>query len=1834
MKAPVVDLSSIRLETVLEDGEFVLYRSRGAAHTTGAGSALVVMPRSEHPRLQTVRMLEHEHSLRDELNPAWAVRSRAQATHDGRAALVFDDPGGEPLVQRAGTPMAVGDVLLVGAGLAAALRQLHGHGLIHKDIKPANVITDWSTGHVWLRGFGIASRFPRERRLPEPPEFISGTLAYMAPEQTGWMNRSIDARSDLYALGVVLYELLTGSLPFTASDPMEWVHGHIARRPVPPAERLHGIPAVISAIAMKLLAKTAEERYQTAAGVESDLRQCLGEWEGRRRIGDFTLGEHDTPDRLLIPEKLYGRAREVDTLLGSFDRIVESGVPELVLVAGFSGIGKSAVVNELHRVLVPPRGHFASGKFDQYKRDIPYATLAVALQNITGRLLGKSDADLAPWRDAFCEALGPNGRLMVDLVPELQHIIGDQPPVPELPPQDAQRRFQLVLRRFIGVFAQPEHPLALFLDDLQWLDAATLDLLEDLLTRSDLQHLMLIGAYRDNEVGAAHPLRRKLETIKAAGGKVAEITLGPLTRAHVGQLIADALRCEPARSAPLAALVHEKTGGNPFFAIQFISSLAEEGMLTFDHDAASWFWDLARIHAKSYTDNVVDLMVGKLSRLSVGTQMALQQLACLGNGAEIAMLSIVCGTSEEQLQQVLWEASRGELIECPADAYRFTHDRVQEAAYSLIPEGLRGEAHVRIGRLLAAHIPLEKREEAIFEIVNQYNRGAALIVSTDEREHVSRLNLLAGKRAKSATAFVSALSYLGAAAALLGEDWWEWRPDLMFDLEWHRAECEFLTGSLGAAEERLNRLSERAATTVDRAAVTCLRVELYAALGQGDRAVDVCLTYLRDLGIGWSPHPTEDEARREYERIQSLLGSRAIENLIDLPLMTDPVRRATLDVLTKFLPAAFFTDAQLFSLAVCRMVNISLEYGHTDASCIGYVHLGIIAGPRFGNYESGYRFGRLGFDLVEQRGLERFRARTCFGFGLVVVWKEHVRAGRAFLRLAFDAANATGDLTYAAYCCVTVMTNLLAAGDPLVDAEREAVDGLAFAQKAQFGLVIDLNTAQLALIRTLRGATPTFGRFDDGQVDEVQFEHHLAGNPGLALAECWYWIRKLQARYLAGDYAAAMNASAKAQPLLWTSSGFIEEAEYQFYSALCRAACVDGASAGERNYHLESLAAHHRQLAVWAENCPENFENRVALVGAEMARLDGRLLDAQDLYEQAIRSARAQEFIHNEALASELAARFYQARGFQKIAHAYLRDARDCYLRWGADGKVRQLDELYPSLRTREPARGPTGTITAPVERLELATVLNVSLAVSGEIELDKLVDRVLRTAIEHAGAERGVLIVPEGEDLLLHAEASTNGSAIPVEHRDVPISSADLPESIVRYAARAHETVSLEDASARGRFVNDEYIRRERARSVLCLPLLQQGRLMAVLYLENNLAASVFTPARMSVLNVLASQAATSLEKTRLYEELRQREAKIRRLVDANIVGVLVSTVEGPVIEANDAFLRMLGYSRDDLTSGLLRWTELTPPDWRAVTDQAIAQLAAHGTCDLFEKEYVRKDGSRVPVLVAAAAIEGRKGENVAFVLDLTDRKRAEQERERLRQLQARLAHVNRVTTMGQLAASLTHEIKQPIAAAGLDATVCVRALADESLDIERARRAAARMVKNVARTIDVMNRTSALFRKETTDRERLNINALIGEMADLLRQEASASSIAIRLELAEDVPDVKADRVQLQQVFMNLMANAVDAMKDTGGTLTFTSQVRDGREVLLGVSDTGVGLPADNPEQIFESFVTTKPQGTGMGLTITRSIVESHGGRLWAIANAGPGATFLFTLLIDAGE
>jgi PAS domain S-box-containing protein len=1590
----VMDLSQYRLEPIRKDGEFVLYRCVPQSEAlTSAKSILALSPIVEHPAPATVKKIEHELSLKDDLDPGWAVRPIALSQQQSRIMLLFEDPNAESLDRLAGRPLELREFLRCGIALAASLGQVHRRGFIHKDIKPSNVFANAAMDHAWLTGFGIASRLSSERRAVEPAELIAGTLAYMAPEQTGRMNRSVDARSDLYAFGVVLYELLTGSLPFTASDPMEWVHCHIARQPLPPAERLGSIPQSVSAIIVKLLAKTPEQRYQTVAGVESDLRRCLEDWDREGIVHDFALGQYDRPERLLISEKLYGREHEVDTLLASFDSVVKSGRPELVLVCGYSGIGKSSVVNELRKVLVPPRGLFASGKFDQLKRDIPYFTVAQALQILLRQLLSKPEAELSRWRDQLRKALDPNGALVTDLIPELKFIIGEQPTVPDVTPAATKARFQMAMQRLIGVFAREEHPLALFLDDLQWLDTATMDLLESILVESEIRHLLLVGAYRDNEVDAAHPLIRKLSALRRSGSLTHELVLKPLTSEDLTHWLADAFQELPERVRALAQVVHDKTAGNPFFANQLLQELVEKGLVTFDTAHPGWRWDIGPIQAKGYSNNVVELMVGKLDQLPLTTQEALKKMAYLGHTANVSTLAMIYGTSEEELHSHLREALRLELIARSDNAYEFVHDRVQEAAYSLVPEEQRAPEHLRIGRLLATHISPDKREEAVFEIVGHFNRATPLQMSQEEREKVAALNLMAGKRAKKAAAYASALNYLTAGAELVAAEEWR-RHDLVFELELHRSECEFVTGEVVSAEKRLTMLSSISTSITELAAVVCLQAELYFALEKYERGVSEGAEFLRKAGFPIPLRPAESEARAAYDRICSRLDGVGIDGIAALPLLTDQASRAILDVFTKLSASAASVDKNFNVLIICSAVELTLDRGVHDASCWAFTVMGYLAAWMYGNFEAAFRFGELGYELIERTGLRRFEGYVCLIFStLLMPWAKHVTVCRPVIRRAFESAYKNGDLQWAAASENILLSNLLLAGDSLADVEEEAEASLAFCQKNVFSGYTDTVRTQAALIRNLRGLTRQFGVLDDQRFDEFQIEKRFESQPNLLPFACWYWIRKLQARFLAGDFVTALEVSRRAQDLLVHSPGMLERVEHEFYSGLTHAALCGPLSSAEGREHLEAMVAHHRQLETWARHCPENFENRAALIAAEIARVGERDSEAMRLYEHAIRSARESGFIHSEALAMEIASRFYADRGFDKIAKMYLRDARFGYQQWGADGKVLQLDQLYPDLKQEQATSGPTSTITAPVERLDLATVIRVSQTISSEIVLEKLFDTVMRKAMEHAGAERGLLIAPRGDELQIEAESRISGNDVIVSLGGVSIAGADMPESILRYVMRTHESVILDDALSASSFSADPYFLQRHVRSILCLPLLNQAKLTGILYLENNLAPCVFTPDRITVLRVLVSQAAISLENTRLYRDLEDREAKIRRLVDANILGIVTWDVNGAILETNEAYLRMLQYDQEEVTSGRVRWWDMVPPDWRERTERALAEVMQTGTIQPFETEMFRKDGTRVPVLVGATLFQEGGKDGLGFVLDLSPQKRAEAE-------------------------------------------------------------------------------------------------------------------------------------------------------------------------------------------------------------------------------------------------
>jgi len=1708
-----------------------------------------------------------------------------------------------------------------------------------------------------------------------------GDWAYVSPEQTGRMNRPVDYRTDCYSIGVLLYRMLTGQLPFQADDPLEWAHCHIARLPTLPGEIVSELPQAVSDIVMKLLSKLPEDRYQSAHGLQADLDRCLAQWQAGR-IEPFPPGMEDSPTHFQISHKLYGRDHEAGLLLAAFEHMVASGQVALATVSGYSGIGKSTLVDALRKPIVAKQGYFISGKFDQYQHDIPYATLTQAFHELVRQLLAESEARIAGWRQRIQAAVGVNGQLIVDVLPQVEIIIGPQPRVPALPPIEAQNRFRMALRQFVTAFASEAHPLVLFLDDLQWIDAASLTLIEDLLTHPDTRYLLLIGAYRDNELDASHPLMTTLGTIRHSAA-VTDLKLAPLSAVDLNQLVADTLHAPPDICEPLSRLIYERTEGNPFFFIQFLDALHKDGLLRRDAQHRAWQWDLDRIKARDFADNVVDLMVGKLRQLPMPTQQALQWAACLGNTFELRHFALLSGhsafqgrqgMSEAGVEQGLAAAERESLILRSGGSGKFLHDRIQQAAYSLIPEADRAEVHLRIGRVLLANLTADDLAEHVFDVANQFNRGAALLDDRDERVRVVALYLRAGRLAKASAAYASACVYLTAGMAMLDGSDCSSQYELMFSLWLERAECEFLTGRFDQAEQLIDELLQHAVTKVDQVAVYQLKVHLHVVKSENPQAVDSALTCLHLFGIDLPAHPTQEQVQAEYETVWRNLAGRPIESLIDLPLMTDPEMQAAMRLLSALFGAAYYTDFRLLCLHLCRMVNISLQLGTSGPSAHAYAWLGVLLGPVFHRYREGYRFARLACDLVEKHNFMADQAKVCLAMGRVAVWTQPIATAIDFNRVAFRTAIETGALTFACYSMVHISTDRLLRGDPLDTVWSESERGLAFVRKARFRDIADTIVSNQRFIATMQGRTATLSTFSDAQFDETAFEAQLTDNRVSALV-CGYWIIKLQARFLAGDYAAALAASQQAHPRLWGIVGQFQVIDYVYYTALTVAALYDNASAHEQAGWRELLTGHREQLREWADNYPPTFTDKHALVSAEIARIEGRHLDAMHLYEEAIEAAREHGFVQNEGIAHELAAGFCIARGWTTAARAHLGNARSCFARWGAHGKVRQLDARMPRLREESTARA--AAMPDDGAHLDLLSVTKASQAISGQIVLDELVDTLMHIMLESAGAQTGHLLLVHNEDLVHAAEANVEQQTIDVQRHlnralamptsseidsresqlpESALSGSALPASIINYVRRSHERILLTDAMQANPFAVDDYFARRQPKSVLCLPIMRRSVLTGLLYLENSLATHAFTPERVSVLELLASQAAISLENALLYtdlqqenserklaeEELREREARIRRLVASNIIGLFFWNVAGAAIDANDEFLRIVGYSRHDLLSGRVGWVEMTPPEYRAADAHALEILRQRQTCQPYEKEYIRKDGRRVPVLIGAALLEGSQENGVAFVLDLTERKKAEAElatrrieakraEEQLLALQAELAHATRVTTLGELSASIAHEVGQPLAAIVISGEACLRWLRHSTPQPEEVRACVENMINEGRRASEIVLRVRSLTKGEAPQKTQLELNDVVNEVVALVQRQVVHHRIALQLRLASGLPPVLGDRVQLQQVLINLVINGIQAMADVGADpreLLIESHRDNDEHLVVAVQDCGPGIDPANADRLFDAFFTTKSNGMGMGLSICRSIIEAHGGRVWASSNVRHGATFQFSL------
>ncbi|RKH46136.1 GAF domain-containing sensor histidine kinase [Corallococcus sicarius] len=1453
-------LPGYTLDAVVRQGESaVVYRGASAA----GRRVIVKMLRSQQPSPRELAELRHAFEFGRELDSPAAVRTLSLEASGDRFALVFEDAGGRFLDELLEGPMEVGRALHLAVGIAQALADLHGHGVIHKDVCPENLVVDAEKGHVQLTDFALASRVGSEPSSPLPvPRQVVGSLPYLSPEQTGRMDRPLDARTDLYSAGVVLYQMLTGQLPFQAEDPLGWIHSHLARTPRPLVELQPHLPAVVSDLVLRLLAKAPEDRYPTAQALLTDLLNCRQQWTSNQRIEPFALGTSDGLGQLRTPQLIPLREAELGQLRAAFERVVATKLPELFLVMGEGGVGKSSLVAQLRSTVLDQGGLFLTGKFDQ-QQEAPYAAFAHAFQPLFRQLAAEEASPRARWRERLDAALGASGQLIADLIPELLLVTGRLPEVASLPPVEAQSRFLLVFRQLLEALTG-EHPVTLFLDDLQWADEASLRLLQHLVSHPAPHPLLIVGACRDRDRAPSDPLAVTVGQLKKGPTRVTELSLLPLSLEGCAQLIGDTLGADPRTLAPLTALVYEKTHGNPFFTVQLLFALHRDGLISFDRGRGTWRWSAYRIRALELSEDVIGLMLDKLRRLPAVTQEALKLAACLGATVEPGPLLVTGGfSSEEALRAALDLAVREGLLLSLDGTYRFLHDRVQQAAYALLEPEARAATHLRIGRQLLAHTPPQLLPERVFTLVSQLNQGAHLIEALDERIATARLNLLAGRRAKAASAFGAAIQNLQAGLALLAPEPWRADHDLAQGLHLEEAESELCAGNLDKAERLLAVLLAHARTPAERASAYRAQIDLHTTRGALSLAIDSASACLRQYGIELSPQPTLAQLEEADRTVAQLLGAEAIEALLGLTPMRDPDMEAAMSVLATFLPTAYFWNPQLHHLVACQMVILTLRHGLTSASTVGLTAYGFELVITQQQYARAARFARVALALVERHGFLADEAKVCLVAGVALLpWVESVRSLFPFLDRVLRAGRRAGDVVFVCLGLTHRCLLSLAAGERLEEVERAARDAADFNRGVgNEPLAMCVEIVQ-RFAQSLRGRPPAFPL---DRLEEAAFAERVGLHP--LFVSFWYRFHRLELQLLLGNRAAALAEARQLSGLIVCQRGQYGEAHAVFMVALALAAHGEEAPAEEQAKWRGELDGHHAFLKNLAAVCPANFLAFEALVSAEVARQQGRAEEAMEHYERALRAARASGFLQYAALAGELAASFYRSRGLRTIAEAYLEEAWRAYQEWGAQAKLRQLEQLHPHLEQRLSRVLPFHRSAEPAQ-LDARAMAHASQVISQEIVLPRLLEKLLRSALEQAGAERGYLMTLEGGHPLVRVAAQLTESGIQASVFGEPVApGAELPGSLLTHVRRMRQPVLLDDASQPNPFSSDRYFASLRVHSVLCIPLVRQADLAGMLYLENNQLAGAFTSERILTLEVLAAQAAISLENARLYQ-------------------------------------------------------------------------------------------------------------------------------------------------------------------------------------------------------------------------------------------------------------------------------------------------------------------------------------------------------------------------------
>lgn len=1426
----------------------------------------------------------------------------------------------------------------IALGLSELLLYIHKKKVIHKDIKPDNIILDKQFRNIRIIDFGISTRLSKEETKWSAPNVLEGSIYYISPEQTGRMNRAVDYRSDFYSLGITFYELLTGRLPFTSSDLLELVHSHLAKTP-PSAHSINKeIPLALSNIIQKLMSKTAENRYQTAFGLKHDLEKCKEMYLEYRSQNksiseiDFELGKKDISDEFIIQQKLYGRDSDITKLMNAFSSVKDTGKSEIILIAGYSGVGKSSLVKEISKPITEFRGYFLSGKYDQFNKNMPFSAIIQVFTNIVRLILTETPEEISHWKEELQTALGNNGKILTDVIPELEYIIGQQPPVVELGAQENANRFYLVFQNFIKVLSNEKHPLAIFLDDLQWADSASLSLIQNLIEDDSVSYLFLMLAYRDNEIDRTHPVQVLLEEIEKTDYKIEKILLKPLNDENVRQLLEDSLHSQSNEVSEIASLVLSKTGGNPFFINEFLKKLYRSDLIHFNYDKALWNWKIDEIKNVKVSENVVELLIDKISILPDSIQNILKYASCIGNIFDLSTLSQILKKSIKETADELKSAIDSEMIFPIGDTYKlvesmlesveninsnlntaknilykFQHDRVQQASYEMLDPKIKINLRLEIARILYKNIESTKKEESIFDIVNHFNIGFEMVTDPEEIHLIISLNLQSGKKAKLSTAYKPALEYLNKAYTYLinsmgDEKSWSLEYDLRLSISKELAEVEYLNGNFENSERIIQQILSTSKEPLIKGEALNLLIIQYCSLGKYDKALEIINLALDLLGESLPKEDTSKYFENEIKDLNLNLRNRKISDLLDEEEMTDPFKILTIKILTNSLPMAYNLKPELFPIISAKMVNIFLKNG-MSAESYGMACYSIVLATGFSDYKNAYEYSLLAVKLSEKYNSQAEKAKGSNVLAnYATPFVRHLKYAENINIEGLQACYDSGEFLHGSYSAMNMCLNSFYQGEPLIKVLNDKVDKLYhFAIKVKSSLSIDTIMGVKIIVSNLIGNTENKIDFDIEENSELDYYKNCENHQSM-FPICLFKIMKAQVLFIFEEYELALEEIIKAKDLLPFISGQNSAAEHTFYYSLILCSLYKKQKKEKKKEFLNQIEVNQKQMKTWADNCPENFLHKYLLVEAEIARMEYKNWKAAKFYEESISEAKKNDFIHNEALANELAGKFWYNKKNMRSAKEYLNSAIKRYESWGAVRKIESLKSSYSDIIFDTSGNNDSnnsynsninlsGTFTNSNSTtyqggntLDLQSIIKSSSAISGEIRLESLLHKIMNIVIENVGAERGVLLLKSKNDFFIEAEGSTKGDDLKVRTNISLKSYKDIPHSLIYYVERTKEFIVIHDAINDDKFNKDSYIKKNSIKSILCSPIIKQGELTGILYVENNLSTGVFTEDRLQVLKILSSQAAISIDNALLYSNMEQRvEERTRELKQAN---------------------------------------------------------------------------------------------------------------------------------------------------------------------------------------------------------------------------------------------------------------------------------------------------------------------------------------------------------------